>query len=148
MLEMNQIVDNLWLAGTPRWDDIKMLRKNKIQVIVSTHVRRIDKRLRQEFKQVYLPWVDLVVVPQPLWLLERGVEAILPHIEKDEAVLVHCRAGRHRSVALVGCTLVAMGMKADEAMKLIKKQRLVADPDKWHIQRQIRKFEKKMGKGS
>lgn len=148
MLEMHEIVKYLWLAGTPTWNDIELLRKNKIKVIASTHVRRIDKRLRQEFKQVYLPWVDVVLLPQPLWLLDRGVRTILPHMKKGESVLVHCRMGRHRSVALVGCILVAQGMRAEEAMKLIKKQRLIADPEAWHVKRQIVRYEKRVNGGS
>lgn len=144
MLEMHEIVKYLWLAGTPTWNDIELLQNNKIEVIASTHVRRIDRRLRQEFKQVYLPWVDVVLLPQPLWLLDRGVKAILPHMKKGESVLVHCRMGRHRSVALVGCILVAQGMKVDEAIKLIKKQRLIADPEAWHVKRQITKYAVKL----
>lgn len=143
---MNEIVKNLWLAGTPRWEDYGLLKQHKIEVIVSTHVRRIDKRLRQEFKQVYLPWVDMRVIPQPLNLLNKGVKEILPHLEKKEAVLVHCRMGRHRSVTLVGCVLVAQGMKADEAMRLIKKQRLIADPEAWQVKRQITGYERQYGR--
>jgi protein tyrosine/serine phosphatase len=65
----------------------------------------------------------------------------LPVIENGESVLIYCHAGRHRSVAMGACILIAMGHTADEAMELVREGRAVADPHARHIERQIRKFE-------
>jgi hypothetical protein len=56
-------------------------------------------------------------------------------------VHVFCEGGRRRSVAMASCILIGKGYSAEDAMKLIKEKRPVADPYAWHIQRQIRKFE-------
>jgi protein-tyrosine phosphatase len=47
------------------------------------------------------------------------VEAALPVIQDGYGVLVHCRAGVHRSVAMACCVLIGMGQTADEAMQLV-----------------------------
>jgi protein-tyrosine phosphatase len=77
----------------------------------------------------------------PIPTLQRGVEAALPVIEEGYRVLVHCRAGVHRSVAMATCILIAHGYTADDAMALVVEQRPVADPYAPHIQSRIRKFE-------
>jgi len=47
------------------------------------------------------------------------VEAALPVIQDGYQVLLHCRAGVHRSVAMACCVLIGMGQTADEAMQLV-----------------------------
>jgi hypothetical protein len=90
---------------------------------------------------LWLRTFDFPLLPIPLRTLSRGVEAALPVIEDGHAVHVFCEAGRHRSVAMASCILIAKGYSAGEAMKLIKERRQTADPYAWHIRRQIRKFE-------
>ena len=63
-----------------------------------------------------------------------------PEVAAGRPVLVHCRAGVHRSVAVAACILITEGRSADEAMRLIKEARPVADPYAWYIQRRIRLF--------
>jgi protein-tyrosine phosphatase len=63
-------------------------------------------------------------------------------MENGESVLVYCREGRHRSVAMAASVLVGQGFSVDDAMQLISSRRAKADPYAWHIQRRIRKFEK------
>jgi protein-tyrosine phosphatase len=77
----------------------------------------------------------------PMRTLQRGVEAALPVIQAGNAVLVHCRAGVHRSVAMACCVLIGMGQSADEAMQLVEQKRPVADPRLWYIRRRIVQFE-------
>jgi protein-tyrosine phosphatase len=77
----------------------------------------------------------------PISTLQRGVEAALPVIRDGWGVLVHCVAGVHRSVAMACCVLIGMDYSADEAMRLVKTRRAVADPYIWYFQRRIRKFE-------
>lgn len=71
----------------------------------------------------------------------KGVEASIPVIAAGESVLVYCRAGRHRSVAMAATVLIGQGYSAEDAMRLIKSKRAKADPYAWHIKRRITKFE-------
>ena len=57
----------------------------------------------------------------PISTLQRGVEAALPVIHDGYRVLVHCRAGVHRSVAMACCVLIGMGHSAEEAMQLVSR---------------------------
>jgi protein-tyrosine phosphatase len=84
---------------------------------------------------------DSIFLPIPIDKLVKGVEAALPVIEGGESVLVYCREGRHRSVAMAAAVLIGQGSSTDEAMRLISEKRSKADPYAWHIQRRIRKFE-------
>jgi protein-tyrosine phosphatase len=93
------------------------------------------------FRMLTLRTFDFVLLPIPIHKLKKGVEVALPVIQIGESVLIYCRAGRHRSVAMGACILIAMGHTADEAMQLVREGRSAADPHAWHIERQIRKFE-------
>ena len=73
--------------------------------------------------------------------LEKGVLAALPVIKRGDSVLVHCKAGVHRSVAQAACVLIGMGYTANDAIRLIKEKRAVADPEARHILPRILKFE-------
>lgn len=97
---------------------------------------------RPPFKAVRLPMIDFPLFPIPLWMFRRGVDAALPVLAAGGRVLVYCRAGRHRSVALTCCILIAIGMSADEAMDLVTEKRPVADPHIWYIEARIRAFER------
>ena len=77
----------------------------------------------------------------PIKTLEKGVRAAIPVIQNGDSVLVHCKAGIHRSVAQAACVLIGMGYTADDAMQLIKEKRAVADPDAGYIKKRIYKFE-------
>jgi protein-tyrosine phosphatase len=78
----------------------------------------------------------------PVSVLRRGVEAALPVIDDGYAVLVHCLAGVHRSVAMACCVLIGMGYSAEDAMQLVESKREVADPRVWYIRARIEKFER------
>jgi protein-tyrosine phosphatase len=97
---------------------------------------------RPPFRLVRLPMIDYPLFPLPLWMLRRGVAAALPVMEAGGRVLVYCRGGVHRSVAMACCILIARGLSADEAMDLVVRQRPIADPRVPYIAARIRLFER------
>jgi hypothetical protein len=94
------------------------------------------------FRILTLPTLDSPITPMPMRFLSKGVEAALPVIGDGGGVLTYCRAGRHRSVAMAACILIALGHSASEAMDSISARRTEADPYAWHIRRRILKFER------
>ena len=54
---------------------------------------------------LHLPTVDFTEAPS-MDSMEQGVEFILQKARSQESVYVHCKAGRTRSVTLVGCYLM------------------------------------------
>ena len=140
-LDISQITDYLYISAFPHGrhhDDIADLG---IRLILSMHWLRPDIALaKPPVRLLWLPTVDLVFIPMPVRVLNKGVRAALPVIKEGNAVLSHCKAGVHRSVAMASCVLIAMGYSADDAMQLIKEKRAAADPYASHIEKQIRKF--------
>ena len=140
--DISQITPQLFISAWPRREHVAELQALGIQLILSMHwivpgrsIRKAPTRL------LWLPTIDTPITPMPLGVLRRGVEAARPVLSAGGGVLAHCRAGVHRSVAMACCILIAQGHSADEAMRLVKEKRPVADPYIGYIQRRIRKFE-------
>jgi len=138
----SQITEYLYIAAWPRGEHFDEIVALGVRLVLSMHWIRPTKTLgRPPVDLLWLPTIDQPIFPMPIKTLEKGVLAALPVIEQGCSVLVHCKAGIHRSVAQAACVLIGMGFNADAAMELIKEKRAVADPDARHIQSRIRKFE-------
>ena len=142
-MEISEITDYLYITRRQKAKDVEEVRQLNIQLIIDMiiHMRPPPELKRVDIDVLWLPSVDFVLIPIPLKLLEKGVHAAMPVIKDGGRVLVYCIQGRHRSVAMACCILIAMGYSADEAMELVKEKRGKADPDAWHIQRQIQRFD-------
>lgn len=147
--DISQITDYLYISAWPRGEHAGEIRDLGVRLILSMHWRRPAKTLgHPPVRVLWLPTVDTPVTPMPMFVLQRGVEAALPVIRQGEKVLVHCKAGVHRSVAMACCVLIGVGHTAEEAMHLVKEKRAVADPDAWYIRRRILTFEREWRQGS
>lgn len=142
-MDISQITDQLYIAAHPRAEAADTLREMKVSLILNMiFFRPADVYRQPPFRMLTMPTFDSIFLPMPISVFKKGVGAALPAMEDGESVLVYCRKGRHRSVAMAAAILIARGRTADEAMQLITSQRSKADPYAWHIQRRIRKFEK------
>ena len=140
--DVSPITDYLYISAWPRGDHADDIRALNVRLILSMHWIKPSKTLgNPPVTLLWLPTIDNPLAPMPMAIFQRGVEAALPVISDGYRVLVHCRAGVHRSVAMACCVLIGMGQTPDEAMQLVKQRRAVADPDIWYIQRRIYKFE-------
>ena len=141
--DISAITDQLFIAAHPRARHVENVRGLGVTLVLSTIRRAPPPELtRPPFTLIRLPMIDFPLFPLPLATLWLGVEAALPVLESGGRVLVYCRAGRHRSVALACCILIARGMSADAAMDLVVERRPIADPHEWYIETRIRAFEK------
>ena len=132
----------LFLSSLPKHEHADHIWDLGVRLIVSLPLYRPPRvYCRPPFAFTHCPCIDSPLVPIPLFILRRGVQASLPVIERGEGVLIHCKAGVHRSVAMVTCILIARGYTADDAMKFIVERRPVADPYAPHILSRIRAFE-------
>jgi protein-tyrosine phosphatase len=142
-MDVSAITEQLYIAARPLSRHVARIQELRIDLVLSMIWFRPTRELmRPPFRLVRLPTVDSPLVPIPLWILRRGVAAALPVLDSDGRVLVYCRAGRHRSVAMACCILVAQGMTADAAMNLVVERRPIADPHARHIESRIRAFER------
>jgi protein tyrosine phosphatase (PTP) superfamily phosphohydrolase (DUF442 family) len=142
-MDISQITDYLFIAAHPGVEEAQAIEDFNVRLIINMifhHPAEVYKR--PPFRLLTLRTFDSIFLPIPIYMLMRGVETALPIIEAGEGVLIYCREGRHRSVAMASCVLIGKEYRADAAMALIKERRQVADPYAWHIERRIRKFEK------
>ena len=143
-MDVSQIIDFLFISSQVKSENIEVVRTLDPRLVISMIFQTKPPKALEvpPISVLWLRTVDFILIPIPVRTLKRGVKAALPVIEGGHRVLVFCEGGRHRSVAMASCILIGMGYSADEAMELISSKREVADPYAWHIQRQIRKFEK------
>jgi hypothetical protein len=140
--DISQITDYLYISAWPERKYAGEIRSLNVRLILSTHWWLPGKVLRQPpFQLLWLPVIDSPLTPIPLVLLYRGVRAALAVIQEGGSVLVHCRYGVHRSVAMGCCVLIGKGYSAAEAMQMVKNRRKAADPYRWYIRSRIEKFE-------
>ena len=140
--DVSAITDELFIASRPRARHVESVRGLGVDLVLSMIWFAPPRELtRPPFRLMRLPSVDNPLVPIPLFVLRRGVSAAVLVMEAGGRVLVYCRAGRHRSVAMAACILIARGMSADEAMDVIVAHRPIADPRRPHIERRIRAFQ-------
>ncbi len=144
--DVSAITDYLYISAWPRSNHAEEIRALNVRLILSMHWIRPSRILGQPpVRLLWLPTFDNWLMPMPIRILKRGVETALPVIQDGYRVLVHCRAGVHRSVAMACCVLIGMGLTAEEAIALVKQKRSAADPEAWYIQRRIKEFERVLG---
>jgi hypothetical protein len=140
--DVSAITDQLFIAVRPRPGHIESVRTLGVTLVLSMIWFAPPRVLmRPPFALRRLPMIDHPFFPIPLWMLRRGVNAALPVMDAGGRVLVYCRGGIHRSVAMACCILVARGMSADAAMDLVIARRPIADPRAPYIESRIRAFE-------
>jgi protein-tyrosine phosphatase len=103
---------------------------------------------RRPFEDQHMPPLDFLwlrtfdspLLPIPIRALMRGALAALETIREGGKVYTHCLHGRHRGVAMGAAVLVALGYSPEDAMRLIKFHRPIADPDVFYIRNRILRF--------
>ena len=137
------ITDQLFIAPIPRTRHVEDIRTLRVDLVISMLFRAPPPELAQPpFRLIRLPSIDFPGFPIPMFWLRKGAAAASLVIDAGGRVLVYCRAGRHRSVAMAACILIAQGMTADQAMDTITSKREIADPHAAHIEARIRAFER------
>jgi hypothetical protein len=142
-LDISRITEYLYIAANPGEKDVPAIQELNAGLVISMiHKTPLDVFANPPFAVRVFRTHDSFLRPIPVDVLKQGVEAALPVIANGQSVVIFCRQGRHRSVAMAACILIGMGRTASEAMRLIKEKRRQADPYIWYIQRRIRMFEK------
>ena len=141
--DISKITDYLYISAFPEAEHAETIRALNVRLIISMPLQTPRHEVRTPpIQWLHLRTIDSPLTPIPIFMLRHGVEAALPVIKDGYAVLVHCRAGVHRSVAMACCILIGMGYSAADATQLVKEKRAVADPDIWYIRKRIEKFER------
>jgi len=139
---ISKITEYMYIAAHPKAEAASTIQALGVRLIINMiFYRPADIYKKPPFKLLTLRSFDSPFLPIQLSKLRKGVKTALPFIQNGDSVLIYCREGKHRSVAMASCILIGMGYSSDDAMALISSKREKADPYAWHIQRQIRRFE-------
>ena len=143
-MDISKITEQIYVGSQPDAEHVEALKGLNIGLVISM---RAEHRPHEAFGQaplssLWLRTYDFFLTPIPMRTLAQGVKAALAVMGQGRNVLVHCFAGRHRSVAMAAAILIAQGSTAAEAMQLLRDKRAIADPQIWYIRRQIVSFER------
>ncbi len=142
-MDISPITDYLYIAAWPKSEDVEEIKALNVRLIVSMTMHHPPIELTQSpLHLLRVRTIDTPLTPIPIRALRKGVETALPVIQHGAAVLIHCRKGRHRSVAMAAAILIGTGHSAQDAMKLISERREAADPYMFYIRWRINLFEK------
>ncbi len=141
-MNVSQITDYLFIGGQPSLQDYDRLRELGIRLIINMRFSRRPQpdSHPQPISTLWLPSIDSPFFPISIRKLMGGAQAALETIRAGGGVLAHCAYGRHRSVAMGACILIAQGCDPREAMRLIIRRRPAADPYAFYILPRILKF--------
>lgn len=146
-MDISKITEYMYIAAHPKAEAASTIKALGVRLIINMiFYRPADIYKKPPFKLLTLRSFDSPFLPIQLSKLRKGVKTALPFIQNGDSVLIYCREGKHRSVAMASCILIGMGYSSDDAMALISSKREKADPYAWHIQRQIRRFENSRNK--
>jgi hypothetical protein len=138
-INFSQITNDLFIGNMPLATDYDRLRDLGVRLIINMRFSRgpaPDPHL-SPIRLLWLRSLDSPFFPISMRSLLRGAEAALETIHNGGKVYSHCAYGKHRSVAMGACILIAQDMDALSAMELIKSRRAVADPDAFYIRPRI-----------
>ena len=149
-MNFSQITDQLFIGSQPSLTDYDRLRELGIRLIINMRFSRGPEPDSHSFDNaqdkhpsistLWLRSIDSPLFPIPIRKLIRGAQAALETFCRGGKVYTHCAYGRHRSVAMGACILIAQGFDPIAAMELITQRRSVADPNAYYIRPRILKF--------
>ncbi|HEY7780250.1 MAG TPA: dual specificity protein phosphatase [Ktedonobacterales bacterium] len=141
-LNLSWITPQLAVGGRIHPRDIPRLADIGVTAVVDTRSEHRDDEAAlaaHGIQLLYLPAPD--TYPLTIQDLCAGTTWITRQLAAGHRVLVHCEHGVGRSVLLTAAALVAGGMNADEAIRLVQSQRWQAAPNHRQLAR-LQEFER------
>jgi protein tyrosine phosphatase (PTP) superfamily phosphohydrolase (DUF442 family) len=151
-MDYSQITKDLFIGTMPMPEDYDHLRELGVRLVINMRFARgphpdVSAALESEqaaaLRFLWLRTIDSPLFLIPLRKLIHGTHTALEIIQNGGKVYSHCAKGRHRSVAMGAAILIAQGHTPETAMRLIKQQRPISDPDIFYIRGRIFQFSRK-----
>jgi len=134
--DVTWLADDLAIGGRVLTDEWSVLAKAGVRAVVDCRAEDCDPtellaRLGIAFLRLPTPdsgnFTPLQVAEGVAWIKRQWAE--------DRRVLVHCQAGKGRSVLIGAAALTRRGMSADDALTLIRTRRPIVTPTPGQISR-------------
>ena len=130
------------MAAWPTGEDYEVLKELGVRLVINMDWVPADKKLNEPPLSVLaLTEIDTPLTPMSMENIWKGVDRAQETFDEDGKVMVYCKGGVHRSVAMACCILISQSYSAEDAMALVKERRPVADPYSEHHKARILKFE-------
>ena len=140
--EYSQITDQLYVAAWPTGEDYGVLDELGVRLVINMDWVPADEKLNKPPLSVLaLTEIDTPLTPMSMENVWKGVDRAQEVFDQGDRVMIYCKGGVHRSVAMACCILISQGYSAEDAMALVKERRPVADPYTEHFKSRIIKFE-------
>jgi len=144
--QWDRIDDCVVLSGLPTAADVPAMLEEGVRGVINTCRETegpVDAYREAGIEQLWLPTIDFT--PPTVEDIERAVKFIQKHADKNESVLVHCKAGRGRSATMAICWLIARtGLSPSAALAQIQSHRphVLQQLDRRHV---VQEFYKRRG---
>lgn len=150
-MDFSKITEDLYIGTMPSRLHYDELRDLGVRLIINMRFSRgprTDHATRSPIQVLWLRTIDSPLFPMPIDKLLQGARAALDTIRSGGHIYVHCAYGRHRSVVMGACILIAQGMSVEKAIETIKRQRSAADPDVYYMKSRILRFAREWQAGA
>ena len=109
-MDISKITDYLYVSSRIGKEHADELRALGFDLIISmiAEVPPDEIYTLSPFKTLWIKTYDAFFIPISIRKLLAGVEAALPIIQNKGKILVFCREGRHRSIAMAAVILISM----------------------------------------
>ena len=132
---VNKITDCIYIGDISSAFNRDELKKLGITHILSA-ILGVDPPFPNDFTYMNVHIRD--VTKEPLSQhLDECVEFIEQAVNNGERILIHCMAGKSRSVSIVIAYLIKQGMSFTEAYDLVKFYRRVANPNQGFVKQLV-----------
>ena len=126
--EANEIVDGIYLGSINSAYDFEQLKKIGITHVLSA-ISGFDIPFPNDFKYLVINALDTENT-NLFSIFEQTNKFIENTIDSGGKLLVHCKAGRSRSAAILCAYIISkFGMPVDEALNAIKNKRNIIEPN-------------------
>lgn len=146
----NEIIPNLWLGDIKSSTDINFIKQKNINCVFNCTISGVFiPSIRYKYR---VPVKDNCL-PEEIYLmysiLDKTVTLISSHLAKDDIILVHCHAGRQRSVAIILAFIMKhTNLSLNNALAILKTKRPIAGHPQFNFYDALKKYEEKLGGGA
>ncbi len=138
--KVNRITDNIYIGNISSAFNRDELKKLGITHIISA-ILGVDSPFPNDFTYMNVHIRDVTREPISQHL-DKCVEFIEQVVNDNQRILIHCMAGKSRSVSIVIAYLIKQGMTLTDAYDYVKFYRRVANPNQGFV-KQLEIYENK-----
>jgi len=143
---MTEILPNLWLGSLDDALNINFITENNINCIINCTINKEFINMEIEYKYRIPIKDDKSLEEQYLLfcLLDKIVEIITNHYINRDRILIHCFAGKQRSLTcLLAFLITHTKMPVKECLSLIQKKRPCAGMPEFNFYKTIKYYKEK-----